>query len=84
MKKIIVAALTLLALAPNAWAGKGDIVIPTVDFVQGEFEDLSRQLGIAIANRQVAPAESLGIIGFDLGKKFKSHTPALHITDRNQ
>ena len=36
-------------------------------FIQSEFEDLSRQAGIAISYAPLAPAEPLGILGFDVG-----------------
>ena len=43
-----------------------DIELPE-DFIQSEFEDLSRQAGIAISYAPLAPAEPLGILGFDVG-----------------
>ena len=67
MKKIIVTLFAIFAIAPNAYAaGDADIEFPAV-YVQTQFEDLSRQLGLAIAYRQAAPAETLGLIGFDIG-----------------
>src|SRR6185369_17390507 len=35
-------------------------------FAQGEFKDLTREFGSAIAYRNLAPAEPLGITGFDV------------------
>lgn len=69
MKRLIVALFALLAMAPNAYAGDADIEFPTAagSYLQSEFEDLSRQIGLAVAYRQAAPAETLGLIGFDIG-----------------
>lgn len=67
MKRFIVALFALILMAPNAYAGDdADIKIPA-SYAQPQFEDLSRQLGLAIAYRQAAPAETLGLIGFDIG-----------------
>ena len=70
MKRFIVALFAFLAIAPNAYAGgDADIKFPVdpTKYVQSEFEDMSRQLGLAIAYRQAAPAETLGLLGFDIG-----------------
>ena len=69
MKKIIVTLFALFAIVPNAYAGDADIEFPTAagSYLQSEFEDLSRQMGLAIAYRQAAPAETLGLLGFDIG-----------------
>lgn len=68
MKRFIVALFALLAMAPNAYAtGDADIIIEGSGIIQSEFEDLSRQLGHSIAYRQAAPAETLGLTGFDIG-----------------
>ena len=70
---LVVAALSLalaagLGLAKPAWAAKYDIAIPsTTAYLQGQFHDLSEQLGLAIAYRALAPAEPLGLLGFDVG-----------------
>jgi hypothetical protein len=64
MKKILLlAVLGIMAAAGNSFAW--DIKIPGT-FVQGEFRDLTRELGSAIAYRNLAPAEPLGITGFDV------------------
>ena len=68
MKKIIVTLFALFAIAPNAYAGDADIDFSlAASYAQPQFEDLSRQLGSAIAYRQAAPAETLGLLGFDVG-----------------
>lgn len=67
MKKILVTLFALFAMAPNAYAGDADITFPASGFIQSEFEDLSRQIGLAVAYKQAAPAETLGLIGFDIG-----------------
>lgn len=53
----------------TAHAAKYDIVFPTTagSYVQSEFRDLSEQVGLAIAYLPLAPAEPLGLLGFDLG-----------------
>lgn len=64
MKKILLlAALTIFAAAGNALAW--DITIPGT-LVQGEFKDLTREFGSAIAYRNLAPAAPLGLTGFDV------------------
>ena len=67
MKRFIVALFALLAMAPNVYAGDADIILEGSGIIQSEFEDLSRQLGLAIAYRQAAPAETMGLLGFDVG-----------------
>jgi hypothetical protein len=54
---------------PNAYAAKYDLVFPLTpgSYVQSEFRDLSEQVGLAIAYLPLAPAEPLGLLGFDLG-----------------
>jgi hypothetical protein len=68
---LVVAALSLvlaagLGLAEPARAAKYDITIPSV-YTQSQFHDFSEQLGLAIAYRALAPAEPLGLLGFDVG-----------------
>ncbi len=68
---LVVAAFSLvlaagLGLAKPAGAAKYDITIPTT-YLQSQFHDISEQLGLAIAYLPLAPAEPLGILGFDLG-----------------
>lgn len=49
----------------------GDASARDINFItglaQGEFKDLSKEAGAAIAYRNTAPAEPLGITGFDAG-----------------
>jgi hypothetical protein len=51
----------------DANAAKYDISIPPTLLTQAEFKDLSEQIGLAVAYRPLAPAEPLGLLGFDLG-----------------
>lgn len=55
----------LLVLSNKALAGN-DITLLT-GFLPSEFEDLSRQVGLAISYTPLAPAEPLGLLGFDIG-----------------
>jgi len=69
---LVVAVLSLalaagLGLAKPAGAAKYDITIPLVGYAQSEFHDFSEQLGLALAYRALAPAEPLGLLGFDVG-----------------
>ena len=68
---LVVAALSLVlaaGLAKPAGAAKYDITIPgTTAYLQSQFHDLSEQIGLAIAYRALAPAEPLGLLGFDVG-----------------
>jgi hypothetical protein len=65
MKKILsLALLAVMAAAGNSMAW--DIKIPATGFGQGEFKGLTKELGSAIAYRNLAPAEPLGITGFDV------------------
>lgn len=48
------------------WAGSNDIKIKT-GFLQSQFRDLSREIGLAINFLPMSPAEPLGILGFDIG-----------------
>lgn len=73
MKKTIVSLFLICAFSTNAYAvGDGDIVLSGNNLLQKEFEDLSRQVGLAIAYRAAAPAEALGITGFDVGLEVTS------------
>ena len=53
-------ALSSLAFAAN------DITLPSA-FLQSDFKDLSRQVGLAISYTPLAPAAPLGLLGFDVG-----------------
>jgi hypothetical protein len=54
-------------IAPPAQAAKYDLTIPSSGFIQSEFHDLSEQIGLALAYKPLAPAEPLGLLGFDIG-----------------
>ena len=64
------AAMALVALAasiaPPVQAAKYDITIPG-GYGQPQFHDLSEEIGLALAYRPLAPAEPLGLLGFDIG-----------------
>jgi hypothetical protein len=68
-----ITATVLLALglstmiAPPAQAAKYDIAIPDNLLTQSMFRDLSEEIGLAVAYRPIAPAEPLGLLGFDIG-----------------
>lgn len=64
-----IAALILLiaVLSTPAQAAKYDITIPSTGYAQTEFRDLSEEIGLALAYRPLAPAEPLGLLGFDIG-----------------
>jgi hypothetical protein len=63
MKRILLlAVLAVLAAAGNSMAW--DINLGNI--AHGEFKDLTREFGSAIAYRNLAPAEPLGITGFDV------------------
>jgi len=65
MKKLLAITIAVLLMSSLAWAGKADIAL--TGLANQQFEDLSRQLGLAVAYKPVAPAEPLGILGFDIG-----------------
>jgi len=56
----------LLAASLPSRAGDSDISLPA-GFGQTQFNTLVEELGTAVAYNPVAPAESMGITGFDLG-----------------
>jgi hypothetical protein len=55
----------LTAFSSPVFAGN-DITLPST-FLQSEFDDLSRQVGLAISYTPLAPAAPLGLLGFDVG-----------------
>jgi len=57
--------LTLIIASPT-WAGGNDIELPSL-FSQDDFKQFSREAGIALSYAPMAPAEPLGITGFDIG-----------------
>lgn len=65
MKKLVLLLTALLVMAAaESYAWK--ITIPTTGFSQSEFKDLTKELGCAIAYRNLAPAAPLGLTGFDV------------------
>ena len=66
MNKFIVAAAAL-ALLVGTQAMARDINFGNNGISQGNFRDLSKEAGAAIAYRNTAPATPLGITGFDAG-----------------
>jgi len=55
----------LLAFSSPVMAGT-DISLPSA-FLQSDFDNLSRQVGLAISYTPLAPAAPLGLLGFDVG-----------------
>lgn len=72
MKKIVALSfLIILSLWPirsSSWAAGNDLKLPTtLPYSQEEFKDLSETVGLLISYKPLAPAEPLGILGFDIG-----------------
>lgn len=63
MKRVLLLVLFVLLAATEAMAWKIDF--PTTP-AQSGFKDLSKELGSAVAYRNLAPATPLGITGFDV------------------
>ncbi len=57
----------LLAASLPSRAGDSDINLPDAGFGQAEFNTLIEELGVAVAYNATAPAESMGVTGFDIG-----------------
>lgn len=55
-----------MAFSSPALATGYDIKLPS-GLTQSEFDDLSRQVGLAISYTPLAPAAPLGLLGFDIG-----------------
>jgi len=65
---IAMAAATVVAMPwHTAYAAKYDISVPDGVLTQANFKDLSEQLGLVLAYHPLAPAEPLGLLGFDIG-----------------
>ncbi len=62
---VFVCLSVTFGLSP-AWAGSADIKITPLT-IQEEFKNLSKEVGLAISYLPLAPAESLGLLGFDVG-----------------
>jgi len=65
-RTLAAAALLLMLGATPARANGTDIAL-NFGGVQGRFNSFAQELGIAVAYNPVAPAETLGVLGFDLG-----------------
>ena len=67
---VAVVLAATLAYGPSvqtACAANNDISIPNDTLTQSSFHDLSEQIGLAVAYYPLAPAEPLGLLGFDIG-----------------
>lgn len=60
-------ALAAILLAATPLAHADDIDLTLLSGVQSDFRLLSEDLGAALSYKPVAPAEPLGLLGFDLG-----------------
>lgn len=75
MKKIVILTVSsllslflLVSSGSESFAGGNDIELNTISPIsQGDFEDLSKEVGLLISYVPLAPAEPLGILGFDIG-----------------
>ena len=65
MLSVIIALCIVVLTLSICNAGGNDIQLQAM--AQGEFEDLSKEVGLLISYIPLAPAESLGILGFDVG-----------------
>lgn len=65
---VAIAAATVVGMPSHAaYAAKYDISVPDGVLTQANFKDLSEQLGLVLAYHPLAPAEPLGLLGFDIG-----------------
>lgn len=62
---LLVSAFLIATSGPESFAGGNDIELQAM--AQSEFEDLSTEVGLLISYVPLAPAESLGVLGFDVG-----------------
>ncbi len=69
INKIIFSLLLILLASGHLLAADADINIPA-GLPQSTFREVTEELGLAIAYVPLAPAENLGITGFDLGIEF--------------
>ena len=69
----ILAFFILLSISSITFAAGNDLVIPNLPntdpnaYAQSEFKELSETIGLLISYKPLAPAEPLGILGFDIG-----------------
>ncbi|MBJ6752865.1 hypothetical protein [Geomonas anaerohicana] len=71
MKKLAVLLALTLALSGATQAMARDISF-TTPLTQKQFRDLTREAGAAISYKNMAPAEPLGITGFDIGAELSA------------
>ena len=71
MKKAIALAFTAIwslgLIHTSSWAAGNDLELPSSGYTQDEFKELSETIGLLISYKPLAPAEPLGILGFDIG-----------------
>src|SRR3990172_2190732 len=71
MKKAIALAFTTIwslgLIHTSSWAAGNDLELPFSGYTQDEFKELSETIGLLISYKPLAPAEPLGILGFDIG-----------------
>ena len=71
MKKLIIAGMTFLSMSTSAHA-IGELTNIDLLGAQSDFLALSEDLAAALSYKAVAPAEPLGITGFDIGLELGS------------
>jgi hypothetical protein len=64
---LLIVFLLVFSASSPAWGGENDIKLAGKTYVQDEFKDLSETIGLLISYKPLAPAEPLGILGFDVG-----------------
>jgi hypothetical protein len=62
---LVLSNLQIPSMGGKAWAGGNDIELSAM--LQGQFENLSKELGLTLSYIPMAPAEPLGVLGFDVG-----------------
>lgn len=68
MKRIILSIAAMVITSVSAWAVDLDpSQLTTLTNPQGAFKDLSKEVGFGLSYFPMAPAEPLGIVGFDVG-----------------
>ena len=65
MKKILLFIAAMLITSASAWAV--DLDPSKLGGVQQDFKDMSKEVGFGLSYFPMAPAEPLGIVGFDIG-----------------
>lgn len=63
MKKVLLFAFMFVLVSAASWAAN----IDTRNLAQDEFKSFSKEAGFALSYFPLAPAEPLGILGFDVG-----------------